>query len=123
MTEGTCHPGDRTGGNRIGIPEIYRNVRRNYVRLGGTRLPTISQLLCYTEDGDGEKGCKGRRDNETLGYCCFVSFIFTLYLFLGFFYLFIFFLSKITYSKLARLFIITGFCGAQVYVIEFFIGN
>lgn len=94
--EGGGERSDGTAGYYgIGIPEMYRNVRRNYVRLGGTRLPTISQL-CYAEDGDGEKG--RAKDGETTKHSAIVVFCFVLLLYIYFwvfFYTFFFFYQKL----------------------------
>jgi len=104
--------------------EIYivEHAWRNYVRLGGMRLPTISQPAVWRQQQSVMGWGAERQSIYTrlllfffFFYFYFSSFFNFLFIFdFLFFYFFIFFLlSKITYSKRARLFIITGFCGAR----------
>lgn len=71
------------------------------------RLPTISQPAATTTDGW-----------EVLLFVCerttkYSATVVVVVDVVVIFFLFFFFISKITYSKRARLFIITGFCGAR----------
>lgn len=75
------------------IDREQERARRNYVRLGGMRLPTISQPVAtaiVVSDGGG-----GERQKYILGYCCFSSLLFLFFIFLQLPFYFRFFLFPI----------------------------